>query len=205
MVTMVLGTTNDLEADTSIKEIEKDMSVKEVMTEKVIIIDIEESALKAGKEMIKHNVGNIIVTKDNEAMGIITERDMVKMIIAKNKKPGKVSASEIMSSPLITTKPSANVIDASRQMVKANIRRLAVMQGGDIVGIITDRDILTIAPGLNTILTTLIEINREQSVIPEEEFEGGVCQICGYYVNDLVMVNGKPLCESCRDDEEYYD
>ena len=205
VVTMVLGTTNDLETDIAIKEIEKEMSVKEVMTETVITIDIEESALKAAKEMIKHSVGSIIVTKNSEAVGIITERDMVKKIIAKNKKPEKVTASEIMSSPLITTKPSDNVIDASKQMVKANIRRLAVMQGGDIVGIITDRDILTIAPGLNTILTSLIEINREQSVIPEEEFEGGVCQRCGYYVTDLIMVEGKPLCESCRDDEEYYD
>lgn len=202
---MALGTTNDLETDASIKEIEKEMSVKEVMTEKVITIDIEESALNAGKEMIKHNVGSIIVTKDGDAMGIITERDMVREIIIKNKKPEKVSVSEIMSSPLITAKPSTNVIDASKQMVKANIRRLAVMEAGDIMGMITDRDILTIAPGLNTILASLIEMNREQSIIPAEELEGGVCQRCNSYVNDLIVVNGRPLCESCRDEEQYYD
>ncbi|WP_135605740.1 cyclic nucleotide-binding/CBS domain-containing protein [Methanococcoides sp. NM1] len=202
---MVMDTTNDQGTNESIKEIEKYISVKEVMTEKVITTDIEESALKVGKEMIKHNVGSIIVTKNDEAVGIITEREMIKKIIAKNKKPENVSASMLMSSPLIMIKPSTNVIDASKTMSKANIRRLAVMQNGKIAGIITDRDLLTIAPGLNTILADLIEMNREQNVIAEEEYEGGICQRCGYYVADLAMVNGRILCESCRDEEEYYD
>ncbi|NYT20118.1 MAG: CBS domain-containing protein [Methanosarcinales archaeon] len=202
---MVMDTTNDQGTNESIKEIEIYISVKEVMTEKVITTDIEESALKVGKEMIKHNVGSIIVTKNDEAVGIITERDMVKKIIAKNKKTENVSASMLMSSPLIMIKPSTNVIDASKIMSKANIRRLVVMQNGKIVGIITDRDLLTIAPGLNTILADLIEINRKQDVMAEEEYEGGICQGFGYYVGDLAMVNGRILCESCRDEEEYYD
>lgn len=199
---MVMDTTNDQGTNESIKEIETYISVKEVMTEKVITTDIEESALKVGKEMIKHNVGSIIVTKNDEAVGIITERDMVKKIIAKNKKTENVSASMLMSSPLIMIKPSTNVIDASKTMSKANIRRLAVMQNGKIVGIITDRDLLTIAPGLNTILADLIEMNRKQNVTAEEEYEGGICQRCGYYVADLATVNGRILCESCRDEEE---
>lgn len=199
---MVMDTTNDQGTNESIKEIEIYISVKEVMTEKVITTDIEESALKVGKEMIKHNVGSIIVTKNDEAVGIITERDMVKKIIAKNKKTENVSASMLMSSPLIMIKPSTNVIDASKIMSKANVRRLVVMQNGKIVGIITDRDLLTIAPGLNTILSDLIEMNRKQDVMAEEEYEGGICQRCGYYVADLATVNGRILCESCRDEEE---
>lgn len=199
---MVMDTTNDQGTNESIKEIEIYISVKEVMTEKVITTDIEESALKVGKEMIKHNVGSIIVTKNDEAVGIITERDMVKKIIAKNKKTENVSASMLMSSPLIMIKPSTNVIDASKIMSKANVRRLVVMQNGKIVGIITDRDLLTIAPGLNTILSDLVEMNRKQDVMAEEEYEGGICQRCGYYVADLATVNGRILCESCRDEEE---
>jgi len=116
--TIVMNTTNDQETNDSIKEIEKYISVKEVMTAKVITTDIEESALKVGKEMIEHNVGSIIVTKNDKAVGIITERDMIKKIIAKNKKPENVSASMLMSSPLIMIKPSTNVIDASKIMSK---------------------------------------------------------------------------------------
>lgn len=202
---MVMDTTNDQGTNESVKEIKGYISVEEVMTEKVIITDVGESALEVGKEMVKHNVGSIIVTENDEAVGIITERDMIKMIIARNKKPENVSASILMSSPVITVKPSANVIEASKIMSEENIRRLAVMQGGDIVGIITDRDLLTIAPGLNTILEDLIEINRQQDAIAEEEYEGGICQRCGSNVGDLVMVNGRLLCESCRDEEEYYD
>jgi len=200
--TIVMNTTNDQETNDSIKEIEKYISVKEVMTAKVITTDIEESALKVGKEMIEHNVGSIIVTKNDKAVGIITERDMIKKIIAKNKKPENVSASMLMSSPLIMIKPSTNVIDASKIMSKANIRRLAVMQNGMIVGIITVRDLLTIAPGLTTILADLIEMNHEQNVMAEGEYQGGICQRCGYYLVDLATVNGRILCESCRDEED---
>jgi len=199
------GAEPDTKVETAIKEIENEMSVREVMTRNVFTIDVKANMPAVAREMVKRNVGSIIVTKDNDAVGIITERDIVRKIADKDIKPGEIPAGEIMSSPIITAKPSTNIIDAAERMVKSGIRRLAIMEGSNIVGIVTDRDVLTVSPGLNTILESLIEMNREQNIPQTPEIEGGVCEYCGTFSSDITLVNGLMLCESCRDSEGYYD
>ena len=56
-----------------------------------------------------------------------------------------------------------------------------------------------------TILADLIEMNREQSMPMAPEPEGGICEYCGTFSNDLRLSNGMMMCESCRDTEGYYD
>jgi CBS domain-containing protein len=202
---MVEGSERDTEVDIAVKEIENEMSVREIMTKRVITTDIKATMTEVARAMIKCNVGSIIVTEDKEAVGIITERDIVRKLVDGTEKLDRVCAGEIMSSPIMTAKPSTNIIDAAEQMVKCNIRRLAIMEGGNIVGIVTDRDILTVSPGLNTILANLIEMNREQTMPMTTEPEGGVCEYCGTFSNDLSLSNGMMMCESCRDTEGYYD
>ena len=202
---MVEGSESDTEVNIEVKEIENEMSVREIMTKKVFSTDIKTTITEVAREMIKCNVGSIIVTEGKEAVGIITERDIVRKISTEIEKLDRVCASEIMSSPIITAKPSTNIIDAAEQMVKCNIRRLPVMEGSNIVGIVTDRDILMVSPGLNTILANLIEMNHEQSGPITHEPEGGICEYCGTFSNDIRLSNGMMMCESCRDTEGYYD
>lgn len=203
---MVIGTKLDVEADGPTNQFLNDIVVREIMTPDVLVLDITSTALKAAQTMKENNVGSLIVSKDGNPVGIVTERDIVHKIMAKDVKPSTMLAEEIMSSPIITVKPSTDVIKASEIMVKSGIRRLAVTDEEKIIGIITDRDILTVAPGLNTILEDLIEINREQDDIPATtEFERGICQRCDSYVDSLSPVNGLMLCEDCKEDEGYYD
>ncbi|MBN1134021.1 MAG: CBS domain-containing protein [Methanosarcinaceae archaeon] len=202
---MVEGSENDTKVNIEVKEIENEMSVREIMTKKVFSTDIKTTITDVAREMIKCNVGSIIVTEVKEAVGIITERDIVRKISTEIENLDRVCASEIMSSPIITAKPSTNIIDAAEQMVKCNIRRLPVMDGSNIVGIVTDRDILMVSPGLNTILANLIEMNHEQSGSITHEPEGGICEYCGSFSNDILLSNGMMMCESCRDTEGYYD
>jgi len=193
-----------VETDTSIKEIENEMSVREVMTMGVFSIDIEANVPEVAREMGRRKVGSILVTKNNVAVGIITERDMVRKIISKDIIPCNIPAGEIMSSPLITAKPLTSVIDAARLMTRSNIRRLAVMDNGTIVGIITNRDILTVSSGLSAILTDLIKMNREQNSSRTPELESGICEYCSASDEKLMPVNGLLLCESCKGSRGYY-
>ena len=202
---MVEGSESDTEVDITVKEIENEMSVREIMTKKVFTTDIKVTINEVARAMIKHKVGSIIVIEDKEAVGIITERDIVRKLADGTDNLDLVCASEIMSSPIITAKPSTNIINAAEQMVKCNIRRLAIIERGNIVGIVTDRDILTVSPGLNTILADLIEMNREQTMPITPEPEGGICEYCGTFSNDLQLSNGRMMCESCRDTEGFYD
>lgn len=200
---MVLGTTDGIEENGSIKAILNDIIVHEIMTKNVFTIDIASTTLEIAGVMNKQNVDSIIVTKDGEATGIITERDMVYQVMTKDVLPSTIQADVIMSAPILSIKPDTDVIKASEIMVKSHVRRLVVADGKDIVGLVTDRDILTIAPGLNTILEDLIEINREQDVINSIDIEREICQQCGAFVEGHIQNNGSIVCEDCR--EENYE
>lgn len=202
---MVLGVQRDLETDISFKEIHKEMSVREVMTTNVVVADINSNVLEIAREMICQEISSVIIIDDNDPVGIITEMDIISKVVINNMVPSSVMAGTIMSSPIIATKPSISVIEAAEQMTRCNIRRLAVIDGDRMVGIITDRDILTISPGLNTILESLIELHRDESNFEEEPgIERGICQRCGAYT-DLTLMNGLMLCEDCKEEEGYYD
>ncbi|MGB3908516.1 MAG: CBS domain-containing protein [Methanomethylovorans sp.] len=203
---MVLGAQWNLGTDTSINKVRKEMSVREIMTSSVVVANINSSVLEIAQEMISQKVGSVIITdNDDNPVGIITETDIISKVVINNMVPSTVMAGTIMSSPIIATKPSTGVIEAAEQMTRCNIRRLAVKDGDKIVAIITDRDILTISPSLNTILESLIELHRdENSFVDESGIERGICQRCGAYT-DLTLMNGLMLCEDCKEEEGYYD
>ena len=74
------------------------MLVKDVMSSPAITVDEDAPVDKAAQIMAKGNIGCIIVTsKDRKALGIITERDLVTRVLAKNIKPNKLTAKEVMS------------------------------------------------------------------------------------------------------------
>ncbi|WP_340819894.1 CBS domain-containing protein [Methanolobus sp. WCC4] len=202
---MVLSVQNDMETDVSILEIQNEMSVKETMSKTIFDIDVSASVLEVAGKMAENDTDSVIVTEDADNIGIITEHDIITKTVVKNVLPSEMTAKEIMSSPIIATRPSTSIIEAAEMMVKSNIRRLAVMEGDHIEGMITDRDIIAIAPGLTTILEGLIELNHENKLHTEPELERGICQRCGALVDSLVDVNGSTLCEDCKEEEGYYD
>jgi len=116
------------------------MPVKEIMTRDVVAVDIRSSVSELVKEMLKRDVGSVIITDNDHPVGIVTERDIVKKIVSKNLRPDEVSIKDIMSTPLITIPAVENVTDAMQKMVKLKIRRLPVVENARLVGIVTDID-----------------------------------------------------------------
>ena len=189
------------------KEIEKEVSVAEVMNKTVIIMDINSDIPAIAREMVSRDAGSVIITENGKAMGIITERDLVKSIISEDRKPSDVDASAILSTPLVTVKPETSIVKASEIMLKANIKRLPVLENGTIIGVISNTDILMVTPGLSTILKDLIDMNREALLSTpsieeiEEDLIMGICESCSYHSVDLKLVDGRYLCENCRQEE----
>ena len=107
-----------------------------------------------------------------------------------------------MSSPIRYVSPETNIIEASKIMAKYNIRRLPVIKEGKLVGIITNKDIIAISPSTMEILKELCEINARdvQQSSPQEVPEVGTCEICGDYMVRLYEVEGKFVCEKCKED-----
>jgi len=114
-------------------------TVKDFMTANVITIDVSETVLYAAKLMYQQDVGDLVVMDGVVAKGIVTERDLVRRVIAQ-KKSLDTKVSEIMSSPLITIDEEDSLRDAARKMVKYRIRRLPVTRKDVLVGIIAASD-----------------------------------------------------------------
>jgi CBS domain-containing protein len=109
------------------------------MTTNVITIGFNETVLYAAKLMHQQDVGDLVVMEGNVPKGIVTERDLVRRVMAL-KKPLDTKVSEIMSDPLITIEDQASIREAARKMIKYKIRRLPVMKNTVLVGIIVASD-----------------------------------------------------------------
>ena len=104
-------------------------------------VDAEASAVIASKTMMENNVGYLIVLKNDQPAGIVTEKDLVVKVMAKEIEPSKIKVYEVMSTPMITIDPDATVEDAVITMAEHGIRRLPVVRDGILYGIFTSRDL----------------------------------------------------------------
>jgi CBS domain-containing protein len=111
------------------------------MTKEIIMIDGSDTALEAAKLMAEKGISSLFVVKDGVPVGIVTERDFIKKICAKDIPIAKIMISEIMSKILTTADPETPIEVAVQRMVNHRIRRLPIMEGGKIVGIITVTDL----------------------------------------------------------------
>ena len=176
------------------------MLVKDIMSSPVVTLDENEASNKAAMVMDKNDLGCVVVTNSaGNSIGIITERDLVIRVLAKNLKPDTAKAKEIMTTPLVTIEPDATITEAARRMNRLDIRRLGVTYKGNLVGIISSKDILGVMP-------ELIEIIQERSRIEDadrtEETEeapvSGYCDRCNIYSDSLKERNGQNICDECR-------
>jgi CBS domain-containing protein len=178
------------------------MLVKDVMSSPAITVLEDAPVHKTAQLMDEGRVGCIIVTnEDGKALGIITESDLVARVLAKNLTPSKLNAKEVMSTPLITVDPDETLTETARRMSKLDVRRFGVIYKGNLVGIISSKDILAVTPELLDNMQEKARIERENEMEEEssEPFpSAGYCEQCGSWSENLVEVEGTFLCEDCR-------
>jgi len=114
-------------------------SVKDLMTKDVITIDLRKTVFDAATLMNEKRKGCLVVSEGEVPIGIVTERDFVRRVVAK-KLPMDTEISEIMSKPLITIDPDSSIREAARLMLKDKIRRLPVTKENKLVGILVISD-----------------------------------------------------------------
>ncbi|MDP7180757.1 MAG: CBS domain-containing protein [Candidatus Woesearchaeota archaeon] len=116
------------------------MKVSDIMT-KIIKTSSHATISEAAKLMDSKNIGSLLVEEDSRITGIITERDILKKIVAKDKDPRTTSIKEVMRAPIITISSDQSIEEANDIMIKNQIRRLPVESAGTITGMITSRDV----------------------------------------------------------------
>jgi CBS domain-containing protein len=138
--------------------------VKDVMTRKVETIGPEETMRAAAQSMESSHVGSLIVaTKGGrKPLGIVTEGD-ISRAVARKLDPEKALVKAIMSKRLVTIGPRKTVEEAARTMTNAGIKKLPVVERGEITGMVTQTDIVAASSGFISILKEMVEAGGNPS------------------------------------------
>ena len=140
-------------------------TVKDIMTKDVVSIGVDNSVFEAAELMSSKRVGCLVIMDGEVPMGIVTERDIVRRVVAK-KLPLDTKVSEIMSTSLITVDPDASLKEAARLMSSNKIRRLPVLKQNRLVGIVVAADFVRNL-GKKTISEEILEaMGRYPSTFP---------------------------------------
>ena len=119
--------------------------VSEILGDKghdVLSIDAGASVLEAVKQMVAANVGSLLVTKEGETAGIVTERDYLRRVAHEGPTDEEVTVEEIMSSPLIVVTPETSIDECMALMTDRRIRHVPVVEGSDVVGMVSIGDLV---------------------------------------------------------------
>lgn len=116
-------------------------TIGEIMTRDVVTVAPGDSVERAVRSMLEHDIGSVVVADGRSPVGVFTERDLTRRILDD---PQLLSrpVEEVMSSPVVSAPSSAEVVDVFGLMDEHRVRRVPVVDGGELVGIVTERDLL---------------------------------------------------------------
>jgi CBS domain-containing protein len=131
------------------------LKVEDVMVKEVITIDEGSSVKEAAEVMNKFEIGCLVTVRKGKAMGIITERDLLRRVVAEAKDVNSTKVGEIMTSPLVVVEPDMDLEEAVKMMFEMKIKKLAVVDGKKLVGLVSLTDIARFQPQMIKILRQL--------------------------------------------------
>ena len=144
-------------ADEEEREEESRLSLKvaDVMVREVITIDENSTVKEAAEVMNKFEIGCLIAVRKGKAVGIITERDLLKRVVAEAKDVNKTRVKDVMSSPLVVVEPGMDLEEAVKLMFQMKIKKLPVVEEKRLVGLVSLTDIARFQPQMIKILKQL--------------------------------------------------
>jgi predicted transcriptional regulator len=122
--------------------------------------------MDAVKIMNQHGIGCLVVMKNGSPIGIVTERDLLKKVLAESKNPKKIRVKEIMSKPLIVGKPDIKIEEVFKLMFERKIKKLPIVEDGKLLGLVTFTDLLRVQPQL---IKVVKELTHQHSLKKAEE------------------------------------
>ena len=167
------------------------------MTRPVITAREPDTVASVAQLMTKQNIGCVLILgKAGNTIGIITERDVVQRVAAKNLVPSKVTVGDVMSKPVVAIPSSISIQDAAKMMNRRKVRRLAVNEDGKLVGVITMKDILEVTPALIDLVSERTQAGLQRRE-PKEKSLSGYCDECETWSDRLMQKDGIFLCQDC--------
>ncbi len=137
----------------------KDVLVKDIMSFPLISLDLHASIQSVTELMILKDIGGILISSEEKYVGIITKQNIVQ-IVSTGKEIKTLQAKDIMTSPLKMVDASKTVFEAAKKLILEDVRRIIVSKEGKPVGMVSERDIVKVAPGIFELLIEEMRIKR---------------------------------------------
>lgn len=147
--------------------------VADIMTTKPVTVSSDTTVQECAAAMKQSDVGSVLVMERDEIKGILTEKDIIFKVTIDNADNSKVTAKEIMTSKdkMTSISPEKDIYDALIVMKENLVRRLPVLEGDDLKGLITINDILKIEPDLFDIMVEKISLREETRKLNVEGYD----------------------------------
>jgi len=170
--------------------------IKDVMVKDVKTVSIDDPIQKAAQLMKKNRIGSVVVMGEKNVKGILTAEDIVYKYVASNEGS---NVSDIMTRDAVTISPEMTLEDASRIMIEKHVKKLPVMQQGNLIGIITATDIMRIEPALYENLLEEMKISRPEYSNDPKGSQLEQCEMCDNYADDVEEIDGVWVCSECSE------
>ena len=117
------------------------MKLKDIMSQSIVKIHPGESVAVAARLLANHNIGVLPVCEGNQLCGVVTDRDLVTRCIASNRSPENTAVRDVMTGRLVTATPNMDVSVAAYLMGREQVRRLPVIENGELCGMVSIGDL----------------------------------------------------------------
>jgi CBS domain-containing protein len=125
-------------------------SIKDVMTSEVRACEPSATVVDAAKIMAQEDVGPVPVVENGRLTGIVTDRDITVRVVATQRDPGSTTIGEIASTKLVTVSPDDDLETALKLLAENQVRRIPVVEGDRLVGIVAQADIARLGSDAKT-------------------------------------------------------
>ena len=141
------------------------MLVRDMMNRDVKTIEPDSTVQEAAAKMSKHSIGSLIVIKGGSLQGIITERDIMAKVVAKALDSSRTKVSAVMTKEVVMIAPERDVGDAAEVMIERGIKKLPVIKGDKLVGIVTSMDIVVAQPKMMEQMAALFLMSKGKKAV----------------------------------------
>ena len=170
--------------------------VRDIMNSPVIAASPNDTIKDIAVKMKDERIGSIVIIENEEAVGIVTDWDIVSNAVIKDIKPTMVKASDIMQK-LHTIEGEEGITEAARMLRQHNIKRLGVVYKNRLVGIISTSDVIAVTPDLVDVISEKAALMRGE-IGRSAGNVSGYCDECGEWSDLLQFDEGTFSCEECR-------
>lgn len=180
---------------------ENDPTIRDLMSRQYVGVSESDTVQGTVELMREEGAGSVVVLRGTEPVGMMTEWDVLE-IVADQVDPLQTTVAEVMSSPVVSMDADRRLGDAAETMSRHNIRRMVVVDGDEVVGVLTERDIIAASASFSTVPAQNAprrgRFDVEDDHTDTRSYAGqSICESCGSLTTDLTSVNGQLLCGNC--------